>query len=62
MTAPSRDEDFLHHILQAVERVATYLDGVDRQAFVADPMMQDAIIRNVEIIGEAARRLSPRFL
>jgi uncharacterized protein with HEPN domain len=61
MSAPSRDQDFLHHILQAIERVESYLIGVDQQSFMADPMMQDAVIRNIEIIGEAARRLTPLF-
>ncbi|MCC7048511.1 MAG: DUF86 domain-containing protein [Alphaproteobacteria bacterium] len=58
MTAPSRDDDFLHHILQAIERIDTYLQSVDRLQFMADAMMQDAVIRNIEIIGEATRRLS----
>jgi uncharacterized protein with HEPN domain len=53
-----RDELRLRHIVDAAERISGYLRGVDQAAFLANPMMQDAVIRNLEIIGEACVNLS----
>jgi uncharacterized protein with HEPN domain len=53
----AEDLDRLEHILEAAERIAIYA-APGEYAFLADPMRQDAIIRNLEIIGEAASRLS----
>jgi uncharacterized protein with HEPN domain len=50
-------KDFLQHILEAADRVLRYTKGVGRKEFSADTMVQDAVIRNVEIIGEAASNL-----
>ncbi len=51
------DKTYLEHILDAIERIQIYTaDG--RDAFMADTMIQDAVVRNFEIIGEAAKRLS----
>lgn len=54
----TRDRIYLQHILTALERVRVYTqDGYD--AFRGNPMAQDAVIRNFEIIGEAAKRIGP---
>lgn len=53
----SEDLDRLEHILEAAERIATYV-APGEEAFLSDPMRQDAIIRNLEIVGEAAGRIS----
>lgn len=58
MTDPMRrTPDYLRHMLEAVQRIAAYLDGFDRAAFEADTRTQDAVIRNLEVIGEAARNV-----
>jgi uncharacterized protein with HEPN domain len=54
-----RDELRMRHIVDAAERIAGYLRGVDQASFLSNPMMQDAVIRNLEIIGEACVNLSP---
>ena len=47
---------FLQHIRDAIARIEAYtVDG--RRAFLADTMVQDAVIRNLEVIGEAVRNL-----
>ena len=51
------DRIYLRHVLEAIQRIAIY-SREGRKAFLADPMAQDAVIRNFEIIGEAAKRLS----
>lgn len=51
------DRPYLEHICDAVRKIATYsADG--REAFMQNEMAQDAVLRNFEIIGEAAKRLS----
>ena len=50
-------KDFLQHILEAADRVLRYTKDMGRKEFSADTMAQDAVIRNVEIIGEAAINL-----
>ncbi|MBA2621922.1 MAG: DUF86 domain-containing protein [Acidobacteria bacterium] len=50
--------DRLRHILEAVERIESHLDGYDKQTFEADAKTQDAVVRQMEIIGEAATNLT----
>ena len=52
------DRVFLLHILEATGRIASYVEG-GRADFMARPIVQDAVIRNLEIIGEASKRVSP---
>lgn len=47
--------DYLAHVLQAIERIGQYVDDMDELAFLGNPMAQDAVIRNIEIVGEACR-------
>ncbi len=54
-----RDELRLRHVLDAAERIASYLRGVDQASFLSNRMLQDAVIRNLEVIGEACANLSP---
>lgn len=49
---------YLRHILDAIAKVELYLQGVNETAFDHSSLIQDAVIRQIEIIGEAARRLS----
>ena len=54
-----RDESiYLQHILDAIAKVESYLQGVDETAFSRNTMAQDAVIRQIEIIGEATKHLS----
>ncbi len=52
------DLPFLGHIADSVAAIETYTSG-GRDAFFREQLLQDAVIRNFEIIGEAANRLSP---
>lgn len=57
-----RDESvYLRHILDAIARIDRYLLGVDEAAFSRHDLLQDGVIRQIEIIGEAAKRLSPEL-
>ncbi|MFW6103037.1 MAG: DUF86 domain-containing protein [Chloroflexota bacterium] len=54
----SRDRRlYLDDILEAIRRIREYTKAQDGQTFLADQKTQDAVIRNLEIIGEAAGRL-----
>lgn len=54
----SSDTLYLTHILDCIERIQTYT-ATGRAAFDVEPMMQDAVVRNLEVIGEAAKRIGP---
>lgn len=50
-----RLHDYLSHILDAVDRIADYTGDLDAADFEVDRLVQDAVIRNIEVIGEASR-------
>lgn len=57
----SRDEHYLRHILDAIQKIERY-SKVGHDQLVAESMRHDAVIRQLEIIGEATKRLSPQNL
>jgi uncharacterized protein with HEPN domain len=55
-----KDESFyLRHILDAIEKAEAYLHDLDEVSFIRNTLVQDGVIRQIEIIGEATKRLSP---
>jgi len=52
------DRDFVSDIQEAIRRIGDYTSGMRYETFLADTKTQDAVIRNLEIIGEAAKNLS----
>lgn len=48
---------YLEDMLEAARRLAGYVTAMDRAAFEADSRTIDAVIRNLEILGEAAKRV-----
>jgi uncharacterized protein with HEPN domain len=50
-------KDFIGHILEAAEKVLHYTKNMNRDQFYSDTLTQDAVIRNIEIIGEATNNL-----
>ena len=66
MKHPERVEDYLEHIAEAIDRATRYLEPVpDFEEFQQNPQVQDAVVRNLEIIGEAANKINstaPDFL
>jgi uncharacterized protein with HEPN domain len=55
------DRLYLQHILDAISTIGTYLDGVDESTFEATNLLQDGVIRQIQIVGEAAKRVSPEL-
>lgn len=52
------DRDFLADIQESIRRIGAYTIGMTYEAFLMDIKTQDAVIRNLGIIGEAAKNLS----
>ena len=52
------DTVYLQHVLDAINTVQEYLLGVDEEKFKATRLLQDGVIRQIEIVGEAVRHIS----
>ena len=55
-----RDAAYLLDILEAAKLVVSFLEGISQEAFQSDLMRQSAVVRQIEIMGEAAKRLSQK--
>ena len=55
------DTVYLRHVRDSILRIEEYLEGVTEPEFNRQTMIQDAVIRQIEIIGEAVKRLSEPF-
>lgn len=52
------DSLYLLHILDAIGQIENYLQNLDYEAYSQSRLVQDAVIRQLEIIGEATKNLS----
>ncbi len=57
MSKTLRVPDYLRHLLQAIERIGRYTAGMDANGFLSSELVQDAVIRNIGIIGEASNNI-----
>ena len=66
MTHPERVRDYLEHIIDAIEPARRYANGVGSlEGLEKDQLTQDALVRALAVIGEAANRLqkiAPEFI
>lgn len=53
--------DYLQHILTAITRIEHYIEDINELSFLTNELIQDAVIRNLEIIGEASRNINRYF-
>jgi len=53
-----RISDYLQHVLEAIDNIVEYTAGMDLNAFMADRKTRDAVIRNLEVIGEACNNVA----
>ena len=58
---PQRLPDHLNHILEAIERIEEYVSELDEMAFLGNKLVQDAVVRNFEVIGEASNNIEKRL-
>jgi len=55
------DSIYIDHILNSINRILDYISGKDRESFEAELVTQDAVVRQLEIIGEVSKRVSKEF-
>ena len=55
------ERELLADILESARRTSLYIAGMDYSEFMADLKTQDAVIRALEVVGEATKRLTPAF-
>jgi uncharacterized protein with HEPN domain len=55
------DTIYLEHIENSLKRIISYASNVSHEAFLEDYKLQDACIRQIEIIGEATKKISEIF-
>ena len=53
--------DYLAHIAEAIERIGRYTGAIGEAEFLSNELVQDAVIRNLEIIGEASNNIQRHF-
>lgn len=59
-----RAKDYLLHMIDALDRILKYTAGRTEEEFLSDELVQDAVLRNIGIVGEAAKQLfdaAPEF-
>lgn len=61
MREPLRDRERLEHMKTAIDRILRYTSGKSYEDLVSDDMMYYAVVKNIEIIGEAANMLTQSF-
>ncbi|MBD2703942.1 DUF86 domain-containing protein [Spirosoma sp. BT702] len=55
------DYILLADMLDALEAIQEYTDGLDYNSFLSNRMVRDAVVRNIQVLGEAANRISKSF-
>jgi uncharacterized protein with HEPN domain len=61
MSKKRRDADFIGDMKEAMEMSALYTKGLTYRKFLDDRKTQDAVVRNLEVMGEASKNISPSF-
>jgi len=52
------DRERINHMLESIDKIFRYTEDLDYKKFSSDEMVQDAVIKNFEITGEAAYHVS----
>lgn len=61
MSKKRRDKDFLGDIVEAMELIGLYTKGMTYKKFLTDRKTRDAVVRNFEVMGEAAKNITADF-
>ena len=61
MREPANDIIRLKHILESIDRISEFTDGLDEQALNSNVLHKHATAYNIQIIGEAVYKLSKEF-
>ena len=57
-----RNKERLNHIINSIDRVMRYTEGKKYEDLLSDDMMYYAVVKNIEMIGEAANMLTEDFV
>jgi len=49
------------HIRECIDRILSYIAGMDKNEFMALSLIQDAVLRNLQVLAESTQRLSEKF-
>ena len=52
---------YVQHILDAIDHIQKYTKDQDNESFLENELLQDGVIRQLEILGEATKRISEKF-
>ena len=55
------DLEYLGHIRDSIDAIESFLRGIDETQFYESRLIQSAVVREIEVIGEAVKHLSPEF-
>jgi len=61
MKAKRDDRIYLQHISDAIVKIEQYIQGIDEEMFSQQSLIQDGVIRQLEVIGEAIKNLTSEF-
>lgn len=56
-----KDKVFIEHILESITLIQSYTERLTKEEFLSSREKQDAVIRRLEVIGEAVKNLSPEL-
>jgi uncharacterized protein with HEPN domain len=55
------DALYIVHIRECIDRIQSYIAGIDKNQFMASSLIQDAVLRNLQVLAESTQRLSDEF-
>ena len=55
------DRLYRYHILENIDKINQYVDGVNFDEFLNSTLIQDAVLRNLQVLAESTQRLSSEF-
>jgi uncharacterized protein with HEPN domain len=55
------DRLYLIHIIESIDKIEAYMAELDFTAFIKNTMVQDAVLRNLQVLAESTQRLSANF-
>ena len=55
------DRLYRYHILESIDKIVGYVDGINRDEFLESTLIQDAVLRNLQVLAESTQRISSEF-
>jgi len=52
---------FVEHVMESIEKIEEYMGGMSKEEFLGDSRTQDAVMRRLEIMGEAVKNIPSEF-